>query len=303
MPVSKFQAPKLIALYLSCLFSCCGAKAQGLAESAALNSSVHGASTKLMTDSLSKIYNRKQGFFSINNTGKPEKIFASPSAGTRLSPDEIKTAVNESNKLCSLAVAKEKAGKINEAEGLYYKAAAIRSKIWGNYDPAVAKLCLQIGRLESKQGHSAIARSWYKQTLSALSKHFGSGDYELVPALSQLAILEAKAGNHIDAQSYYEHILSLQERKFGEDGKECQKARISLIEESIAAKDISEAKRLHKKECPLKKRKVVSIAKIIRSSSGYCKGLMPPERMPAVNEFSYAPGKRSLTFALSGCPL
>lgn len=241
MEIIKTDGHKLTVACLICLFYCCVGKVQGSSESATVNNSSHGSKAKSSTEALSKVYNRKLGFFSIDNSGRPAKILSSPAAKAKFSATQIREAVGEANKFCASAMQEEKKGKIKQAEQLYYKAAAIRANIWGQSDPALAKIGLHIGELEYKQGHNTAARRWFKETLSALSTHYGSGDYELVPALSQLAKLETKARNDQDAASYYDHVLSLQERKFGERAKQCQQTRISLIEELIAAKDPKEA--------------------------------------------------------------
>jgi hypothetical protein len=162
----------------------------------------------------------------------------------RLSAEEVKAAGIDSNKFYHLAELKEKAGKLDEAKQLYYKAVVSRSDVWGQYDPAVAKISIKIGQIELKQKHPKTARTWFKQALNALSKRFGSGDYELVPVLTILAKLESNENDHEAASSYYDHILLLQERKFGQESPEAVQARISYIQELIADKDPAEAEKI-----------------------------------------------------------
>lgn len=213
-------------------------RAQGIAESAATRGmGVQGLHSQ--SKNLSKIFNKKKGFYAPGqeNIGK----HAHSSVRRHYSQVETSKAGQESNKFYRLAEQSEKAGKLDEAKSLYYKAASARTKLWGKEDPAVAKISLQIGQIESKQGHASQARIWFKNGLSVLSKIYGPGSFELMPPLSQLAELEAKEKNHEEASLYYDHLLALQERKLGEENKQCFPTRVQLAKELMAAKDLSEA--------------------------------------------------------------
>ena len=121
-------------------------------------------------------------------------------------------------------------------------------------------MAIKIAEIELKQKHPDQARLYYKRTIAILSKRFGSGDEELIPVLSELAKLEAVENKHEEASSYYDHILLLQERKYGEASAKCMPTRISLIEEYLASKDISEADKTAKKaiEIETKERGITS---------------------------------------------
>lgn len=173
----------------------------------------------------------------------------------RLSESEAKQAGIEANKFYAAAQKNEKAGKLDAAKDLYYKSAIVRSDVWGHNDPAVAKIAIKLGDIESKQNHPYAARHWYKQALKSLSKRFGPGDYELVPVLTVLAELESKQGNHEVSGSYYDHVLRLQERCLGEDNPEVSLTRIAYIEELLADKDNAEAVKIANQGIEIEKKK------------------------------------------------
>ncbi len=172
----------------------------------------------------------------------------------KISDEDAKTAGQNANKFYRIAEQKEKAGKLDEAKQYYYKAVVSRAQVWGEYDPAVAKIALKIGEVELKQKHPAAARTWFKQTLKAFSKRYGSGDYELIPVLTMLAKLETGEKDHEAATSYYQHILLLQERQLGEENPQTIPTRISYIQELIADKDPSEAELAAQKAIEIEKK-------------------------------------------------
>ena len=172
----------------------------------------------------------------------------------KVSDEDAKSAGIKANKFYAIAEQKEKAGRLDEAKQYYYKAVVSRAQVWGEYDPAVAKIALKIGQVELKQKHPNAARTWFKQTLKAFSKRYGSGDYELIPVLALLAKLESGEKDHEASASYYQHILLLQERKLGEENAQIVPTRISYIQELMADKDPSEAESVAGKAIEIEKK-------------------------------------------------
>ena len=213
--------------------NCSQTYAQGMVEHAGTSISLNQSGVR----------NRESSTNSHNANNKRQKFSA----------DEIQAAAKESNKFYRLAEEKEKVGKLEEAKQFYYKSALARVHIWGDGDPAVAKISLQIGQIEVQQKRPDSARLWFKKSLSSLSKHYGPGDYELTAALTQLAKVEVATDNHEAASSYYQHILGLEDKQWGENSEKCVPTRIALIEQCLAAKDIDQAEKQLSKAIEIEK--------------------------------------------------
>jgi len=149
----------------------------------------------------------------------------------------------QANAYYALAQKREKAGKIDEAQRFYFKALAIRERIWGSSDPATAAVVFKIADIHLKKGNLEAADACFKHELSLISKHNGPGSYEMVVPLKKLAAIAMKQKRFDDAYDYCCRIVPLEARKSGEESSETVAARLNLIDAAIAVHDWQEAEK------------------------------------------------------------
>lgn len=156
----------------------------------------------------------------------------------------VMTAGKASNHFYDLAVQKQKAGKLAEAEQLYLRSLSIRQNIWGNKDPAVWKIMGNVAALKCKRGDYAGAEQWYKVILTAELKHYGAGTYELVPMLEKMGQVSLQQKKYSDAQNYLLQVYTQRSRKFGLDGPETVASALDLSRAYSESGDLSSAAEL-----------------------------------------------------------
>jgi hypothetical protein len=152
----------------------------------------------------------------------------------------------QANDLYVQAMTAEKAGKINDAQKLYYQALSIRQNMWGVSDPGSLSILLKLGDINVKEKHFDYAETCYKQYLGGLAKQAGPGAYESVACLGKLANLYALKQQYDEAASMLRNILALQERKFGEDSNEYRQTRINLVDALVQSKEFLEGRDVSK---------------------------------------------------------
>jgi hypothetical protein len=160
--------------------------------------------------------------------------------GLPLPPDPhlvVRDAGKQANKLYALAVQKEKAGKILEAEKLYSESLEVRHRIWGDTDPAVVRMYLILGGLELKLKHYESSETLYKRAFKNALKAFGIGSYELVGYLGPLGDAYYADCKYSDAANYYQQVREMKRRKLGDDNKETVVASLHLARAWVKCND------------------------------------------------------------------
>jgi tetratricopeptide (TPR) repeat protein len=188
--------------------------------------------------------------YSGSNLTNPEFQTKSPDiptqspAGVDLDAETIaKISAKNANNYFSLAQKKEKAGNLDEAQKLYFKALSIRERVWGDKDPAVASITFKIAEIHLKKGNKDAADVCFKRYLSIQAKNYGPGAYELVPVLIQLGNIALSQKRYMDAYSYFNRVVPLQERKLGDDAAETIDARLNLVDALVGLKEWKEAQK------------------------------------------------------------
>src|SRR5262249_47343809 len=105
----------------------------------------------------------------------------------------------QANTYYAMAERKEKAGRLDEAQKLYFKSLAVRQRVWGFTDPAEAAIIYKIGDIHLKKGRLDEADVCYKRGITLLSKRLGPGTYELAKPLSRLGDIAIKQKRYQDA--------------------------------------------------------------------------------------------------------
>jgi hypothetical protein len=133
-----------------------------------------------------------------------------------------------SNKSFIQAQAKEKAGKLQEAEQLYRQSLAYRERVWGTADPNVVKIYEIIGRLSHKRGALAESERCYRIVLMATIKKYGQGTYEEVDVLDKLGKVYLEEKKYVDSAKEYDQICQLESRKHGPHDQRTVQAALDL---------------------------------------------------------------------------
>jgi hypothetical protein len=149
----------------------------------------------------------------------------------------------QANTYYSMAERKEKAGRLDEAQRLYFKSLAVRQKVWGFTDPAEAPIIYKIGEIHQKKGRLNEAEVCYKRGIALLSKRLGPGSYELTKPLDSLGQIALKQKRYQDAVDNYTRVVQLQERNSGAESADTTKARLNLIESQVGLHDWNDAEK------------------------------------------------------------
>lgn len=172
------------------------------------------------------------------------EISTTSASGEDLEPAELARRFGkQANTYYAMAVKREKAGRIDEAQKLYFRSLATRQRVWGDSDPATAEIIYKIAEIHMKRGRVDSAETCYKRCLSILSKRLGPGSYEIVPSLNRLAEIATKHKKFQEAYDYSDRAVQLQERKTGPDSDKTIGARLNLIEAALGLHDWTEAEK------------------------------------------------------------
>jgi hypothetical protein len=171
-----------------------------------------------------------------NEAAQPE-----PEPLTTAEIKQLKTSKKQADALYQAGLKYEKAGALKNAQISYYKALALRQKVYGKGDSGIYILTARLGEVALKQKDWEYADQCFKELMKSQNKAHGPGDYDTVPILLKLSQVEA-GRKLIPAQiGYLERALTLQERKKGANAPECLMTRISLLNATINDGDYRDA--------------------------------------------------------------
>ena len=149
----------------------------------------------------------------------------------------------QANTYYAMAERKEKAGRLDEAQKLYFKSLAVRQKVWGFTDPAEAAIIYKIGDIHLKKGRLDAAEVCYKRGIALLSKRVGPGAYELAKPLNRLGEIAEKQKRYQDAVDNFTRVVQLEERNSGAESTATTVARLNLIDSAVGLHDWTEAEK------------------------------------------------------------
>jgi hypothetical protein len=222
--------------------------AQGISEMGGLNGAAAGLSGGLHSragsagstlDNLYSAPGKALGGYSTGSSSRVAQVKLGAD-GLPLPPDPhlvVRDAGKQANKLYALAVQKEKAGKLLEAEKLYSESLEVRHRIWGDTDPAVVRMYLILGGLELKMKHYESSETLYKRAFKNALKAYGLGSYDLVGYLGPLGDAYYADCKYSDAANYYQQVQEMKHRKLGDDNKETVVASLHLARAWVKTND------------------------------------------------------------------
>ncbi|HEY9776891.1 MAG TPA: tetratricopeptide repeat protein [Planktothrix sp.] len=205
-------------------------KLNGAAGGQSGGSTVNSIPTSAPSHSPSRSRHRGRTIARRDDVADPFAVKIDPN-GDPVIPDAhvlVKNVSVASNKLYAEAEVKRKQGKIEEAERLYMKALSMRNRVWGDKDPAVVKMYLIIGDIESHKKNSSGAEAFYHRALTAALKSYGIGSYELVPYLDKFGDCLYAQQKFVDATNEFQQVVELKNRKLGEDDKSTLQSGLKL---------------------------------------------------------------------------
>jgi CHAT domain-containing protein/Flp pilus assembly protein TadD len=139
----------------------------------------------------------------------------------------------EAKQLNAQAFTLYNAGRYNEAVALLERALAIREKVFGNEDPAVAKLLNNLGAVYDAQGDYARAESSYLRALAIQEKALNA-EYtttfvrDVAQSLDNLAGLYRTKGDYARAEPMHLRALAITEKEFGPEDPDVARALYNL---------------------------------------------------------------------------
>jgi tetratricopeptide (TPR) repeat protein len=106
-------------------------------------------------------------------------------------------------------------GKPVQAELLYRKSLALRSKLLGPGHPAAAQSMNHLASVLTEQGQHGEAEKLYRESLAVRKKALGAEHRDVAASLSNLANLLQATGRFREAERLYRQSLELREKAYG----------------------------------------------------------------------------------------
>jgi tetratricopeptide (TPR) repeat protein len=161
--------------------------------------------------------------------GQKSGVIGVSSPAAHMSPEQIAAYTSAAQKSYAAALAASKAGKDDIALKEYSSALAIRERVWGASDPAVADIARRQAALYSAAGKSTEAEAAWRKVLASDTRHFGPGAPELTKTISTLAALCDSQGNNREALGFYRQLFAIQQ-KHSPSAPDSRATRVKICE-------------------------------------------------------------------------
>lgn len=164
--------------------------------------------------------------------GQRSGVLGVKSPAAHMSEEQIAAYTASAQRAYANALAASKAGKTDLALKEFGTALAVRERVWGSSDPAIADIARRQATLYSSTGRTAEAETAWRKVLASETRQFGPGSPKLCKTISTIASLCDSQGNNREALNLYRQLFAIQQKQSqpGPDSADVRPTRIKLAE-------------------------------------------------------------------------